>query len=70
MLESVVVVLLVVLGASLEQADRMIRAATPRHWTMIFFMIGFLVWFVNLRCEATPPEDSAPWGVTLHGGGP
>jgi hypothetical protein len=34
-----VVVVLLVLGASLEQADRIIRAATPRHWTMIFFMI-------------------------------
>jgi hypothetical protein len=53
-LESVVVVLLLVLGASLEHADRMIRAATPRHWTIIFFMIEFLVLFVICDAKLRP----------------
>ena len=60
-----VVLLLLVLGASLAQAERNTRAATARNWTINVFMFGILVWLVKLRCETTPPTDPAPWGVTL-----
>ena len=42
-----VVVVLLVLGASLEQADRDRRAATARHCEIYFFIFGILDWLTD-----------------------
>jgi hypothetical protein len=61
----VVVVVLVVLGASLAHAERDTRAATARHWAMNVFIFRILVLLVNLPCKTRPLTDPMLWGVTL-----